>query len=175
MYIIFFQERLDCSELINLERYLEYWSAEGAKQFPQRSVKTLVIHCSGKTVCVTRFFRPLPLPCKFVHIRNFTSNLLFLLFWLVISEEVLNTSPEMVSRFVSLIPVVNSNVSLIGRFDVWLTGDVHILLLIFYQSTNNIYSSLKHLTLIFSNFWDCCLAVVRASIMVFYFAVTLWS
>jgi len=56
------QERLDCSELLNFERYLEYWSTEGAKLFPLRPVKTLVIHCSGKTVCVTRFFRPLPLP-----------------------------------------------------------------------------------------------------------------
>ncbi|KAE9526974.1 hypothetical protein AGLY_013622 [Aphis glycines] len=97
------KEKLDCSESFNFERYLEYWSAEAAKQFPGRPVKTLVIHCSGKSVCVTRFFRPLPLP--------------------VISEDVPNVTAEMVARFVSLIPVVNSNVLLIGCFDVWLTGD----------------------------------------------------
>lgn len=34
----------------------------------------------------------------------------------------------MIARFVSLIPVVNSNVLLIGRFEVWLTGDVSQLL-----------------------------------------------
>lgn len=56
------QEILDCSELHNFERYLEYWSTEAAKLFPHRPTKTLVIHCSGKSVCVTRFFRPLPLP-----------------------------------------------------------------------------------------------------------------
>lgn len=62
IFYLYLQEKLDCSELPNFERYLEYWSTEGVKQFPQRPVKTLVIHCSGKTVCVTRFFRPLPLP-----------------------------------------------------------------------------------------------------------------
>uniref|UniRef100_A0A2S2Q357 Coiled-coil and C2 domain-containing protein 2A n=1 Tax=Sipha flava TaxID=143950 RepID=A0A2S2Q357_9HEMI len=97
------KERLDCSESLNFERYLEYWCAEGAKQFPRRPVKTLVIHCSGKSVCVTRFFRPLPLPA--------------------ISDDVPNTTAEMVARYVSLVPTVNINVLLIGRFDVWLTGD----------------------------------------------------
>lgn len=44
--------------------------------------------------------------------------------FLVISEDGQNTTVEMVVRFVSLIPIVNSNVLLIGRFDVWMTGDV---------------------------------------------------
>ncbi|XP_050435842.1 coiled-coil and C2 domain-containing protein 2A isoform X2 [Adelges cooleyi] len=96
------KEKLDCNETPNFERYLEYWSAEGKKQWPHRKVKTLVIHCSGKTVCVTRFFRSLPLPN--------------------ISEDVQITA-EMAARFVSLIPIVNSNVLLMGHFDVWLTGD----------------------------------------------------
>lgn len=114
--------------MLNFERYLEYWSTEAAKQFPRRPVKTLVIHCSGKSVCVTRFFRPLPLPSEYDP-DGISSRLLLVtvqpcLMISAISEEVQNATAEMVARFVSLIPVVNSNVLLIGCFDVWLTGDV---------------------------------------------------
>ncbi|XP_050537512.1 coiled-coil and C2 domain-containing protein 2A isoform X2 [Daktulosphaira vitifoliae] len=96
------KEKLDCNETPNFERYLEYWSTEGVKLYSKRPVKTLVIHCSGKTVCATRYFRPLPLP--------------------LLSEDY-QTSSEMIARFVSLIPVIHSNILLMGHFDVWLTGD----------------------------------------------------
>jgi hypothetical protein len=47
-----------------VEEHLEKWDIQIANQVPHRKVKTLVIDISGKSVCVTRFFRPLAPPGK---------------------------------------------------------------------------------------------------------------
>lgn len=38
------------------------WSKEVGKVVPRRPVKTLVTDVGGKSVCVTRFFRPITPP-----------------------------------------------------------------------------------------------------------------
>lgn len=56
------QEHLECSEPVYLEQHLEAWKKEVTRDFPHRAVKTLVTDVGGKSVCVTRFFRPIDPP-----------------------------------------------------------------------------------------------------------------
>ncbi|KAJ9583994.1 hypothetical protein L9F63_021664, partial [Diploptera punctata] len=97
-----FKEKLESSELGFVEEYLENWESQTASQVPHRKVKTLVIDINGKSVCVTRFFRPLAPPV------------------LVDDEPV---TEEMVARFVSMIPMVGGSTLFPGLFDIWLTSD----------------------------------------------------
>jgi hypothetical protein len=59
-----FQVKLESNELAFMEEHLENWESQVTKQVPHRKVKTLVIDISGKSVCITRFFRPLAPPGK---------------------------------------------------------------------------------------------------------------
>ncbi|KAK7590099.1 hypothetical protein V9T40_001712 [Parthenolecanium corni] len=102
-------EHLECSEPLHLEQHLELWSKEVSKYFPHRCVKTLVTDVGGKSVCVTRFFRSINPPTIY---------------------EGETTSPEMIARYVSLIPVSTSGTLLFGHFNVWLTCDQTIRLLL---------------------------------------------
>ncbi|XP_065204032.1 coiled-coil and C2 domain-containing protein 2A [Planococcus citri] len=102
-------ENLECSEPPYLEQYLELWAKEVSREVPHRPVKTLVTDGGGKSVCVTRFFRAISPP--------------------VIYENE-NTTPEMIARYVSLIPVSTSGALLFGHFNVWLTCDQTIRLLL---------------------------------------------
>lgn len=58
------QVKLESNELAFMEEHLENWDLQVAKQVPHRKVKTLVIDISRKSVCITRFFRPLAPPGK---------------------------------------------------------------------------------------------------------------
>lgn len=60
--IISIQENLECSEPPYLEQHLELWGKEVNREVPYRPVKTLVTDVSGKSVCVTRFFRAISPP-----------------------------------------------------------------------------------------------------------------
>ncbi|XP_039285751.1 coiled-coil and C2 domain-containing protein 2A-like isoform X2 [Nilaparvata lugens] len=97
-----FKERLECSEPPHLEQYMEEWEAQVKRDFPDRSVKSTVMDVNGKSVCVTRFFRPLEPP---------------------VLEEGVVTSPEMAAWFVSKIPSTPGSILFPGLFDIWLTAD----------------------------------------------------
>jgi coiled-coil and C2 domain-containing protein 2A len=56
--------KLESNELAFMEVHLENWEFQVAKQVPHRKVKILVIDISGKSVCITRFFRSLAPPGK---------------------------------------------------------------------------------------------------------------
>lgn len=94
---------MESSEVSSLEKHLEGWQQEVASLFPHRKIKTLVIDITGKSVCVTRFVKPLPSPE-------------------VIENE--KTTPEMAARFVSMIPSIAGSTFFPGLFDIWLTSDV---------------------------------------------------
>ena len=93
------------SEMVNLEKHLEEWLEEVNILFPNRKIKTLVLDISGKSVCVTRFIKALPLPP------------------LVEEEE---PFPELIARFVAMIPLITENLLAPGYFDIWLNGDVSL-------------------------------------------------
>ncbi|XP_063222890.1 coiled-coil and C2 domain-containing protein 2A isoform X2 [Bacillus rossius redtenbacheri] len=93
--------RLESSELAHVEHHLDAWERDVAKLFPHRKVKTTVVDTSGKTVCVTRFIRPLPPP-------------------VILEGE--DTTAEMAARFVAMIPVVAGSMLFPGLFDIWLTS-----------------------------------------------------
>ncbi|XP_033609176.1 coiled-coil and C2 domain-containing protein 2A isoform X2 [Cryptotermes secundus] len=103
-----FKEKLESSELPFMEEHLENWELQVAKQFPHRKVKTLVIDISGKSVCITRFFRPLAPPV------------------LLEGEPI---TEEMAARFVSMIPMIAGSTLFPGLFDIWLTCDQVVRLL----------------------------------------------
>ncbi|XP_059483780.1 coiled-coil and C2 domain-containing protein 2A [Neocloeon triangulifer] len=85
-------ERLECLESSALESHLENWNSQVTALFSDRKVPTLVATSNGKTVCVTRLFRPInPPELKESHGRS---------------------SAELASRFVSLIPRTSSSVCL---------------------------------------------------------------
>lgn len=98
------QEKMECSETPNLEKHLEGWLEEVTNLFPHRKVKALVLDITGKSVCVTRFVRPLPLP--------------------PIGEDEENTTQELIARFVSMIPHVTESTISSRFFDIWLNADV---------------------------------------------------
>ncbi|KAK6617101.1 hypothetical protein RUM43_014703 [Polyplax serrata] len=96
-------EKMECSETPNLEKHLEGWLEEVTNLFPHRKVKALVLDITGKSVCVTRFVRPLPLP--------------------PIGEDEENTTQELIARFVSMIPHVTESTISSRFFDIWLNAD----------------------------------------------------
>ncbi|CAG2058690.1 unnamed protein product, partial [Timema podura] len=57
-----FEDHLSSSEPSYLEKHLTTWEQDVARLVPHRKMKTLVCDISGKTVCVTRFFRSLNPP-----------------------------------------------------------------------------------------------------------------
>ncbi|XP_069688134.1 coiled-coil and C2 domain-containing protein 2A [Periplaneta americana] len=97
-----FKEKLESSELTYVEEHLQKWESQVTDQVPNRKVKTLVIDISGKSVCVTRFFRPLAPPV------------------LMEGEPV---TEEMAARFVAMIPMIGGSTLFPGLFDIWLTSD----------------------------------------------------
>lgn len=94
---------MECSEASSLEKHLEGWVQEVADLFPNRKVKALVLDITGKYVSVTRFVRPLPLPP-------------------ILEEEIM--TPELLARYVAMIPLESKNTVSSGFFDIWLNGDV---------------------------------------------------
>ncbi|XP_026280089.1 coiled-coil and C2 domain-containing protein 2A [Frankliniella occidentalis] len=93
-----FNERLNSSEVSALEEHLIHFEREMDVLLPHRKIKTLVIDASGKSVCVTRFFRPLSPPAT--------------------SSETVITE-DTAARFVSMVPMAPNQ----GMLDVWLTCD----------------------------------------------------
>nr|CAD7259786.1 unnamed protein product [Timema shepardi] len=97
-----FEDRLASSEPSYLEKHLTTWEQDVTRLVPHRKMKTLVCDISGKTVCVTRFFRSLNPP-------------------VLVDDQ--PTTPEMVARYVSMIPQIPGTTLFPGLFDVWLTSD----------------------------------------------------
>lgn len=58
------KEKIESSEEVYLEQHVEHWLAEVKKAFPNRYVPALVMDSSGKSVCVTRFFKDIKPPGK---------------------------------------------------------------------------------------------------------------
>ncbi|KAL1129085.1 hypothetical protein AAG570_013616, partial [Ranatra chinensis] len=103
-----FQEKLESSEDVLIEQHLDNWQAEVSREWPSRNVTTQVIDTAGKTVCVTRFFKPLQPP---------------------VIQPGVETTAEMAARFVSMIPVISGDMPFPGLFDIWLTADQVVRLL----------------------------------------------
>ncbi|XP_066996187.2 coiled-coil and C2 domain-containing protein 2A [Anabrus simplex] len=97
-----FKEQLESTEPEYIQEHLKLWEARVLSLFPHRTPKTMVINVRGKSMCVTRFFRPLAPP------------------ELVKGQP---TTPKMAARFVSMIPMVSGSVLFPGLFDVWLSSD----------------------------------------------------
>nr|CAD7446121.1 unnamed protein product [Timema bartmani] len=97
-----FEDHLASSEPSYLEKHLTTWEQDVTRLVPHRKMKTLVCDISGKTVCVTRFFRSLNPP-------------------VLVDDQ--PTTPEMAARFVSMIPQIPGTTLFPGLFDVWLTSD----------------------------------------------------
>ncbi|BES93155.1 coiled-coil and Hypothetical protein containing [Nesidiocoris tenuis] len=95
------QEKMATIEDAATELYLDQWVAEVSRIHPNKQVPAMVLNSEGKTVCVTRFIRPIPPP------------------ELVAGEK---TTPEMVARFVSLIPVIPNYQFFPGQMDIWLNA-----------------------------------------------------
>ncbi|XP_049861590.1 coiled-coil and C2 domain-containing protein 2A [Schistocerca gregaria] len=103
------KEKLESTELPHVQEHLEKWEEQMLAEFPHRKVKTLVTDISGKTVCVTRFFRALAPPDLCGDDGPVTA--------------------EMAARYVAMIPVISGNTLFPGLFDVWLTSDQVVRLL----------------------------------------------
>lgn len=56
------QEKMRTIEEASVELHVEQWMAEVTKTFPNKQIPALVLNSEGKTVCVTRFIRPIPPP-----------------------------------------------------------------------------------------------------------------
>ncbi|XP_014248384.1 coiled-coil and C2 domain-containing protein 2A [Cimex lectularius] len=98
-----FLEKLETKEETSLEVHLEQWLLELSKSFPNRRVVTLVTDTSSKSVCITRYLRPIKPPE-------------------IIENEV--TTVDMAARFVSMIPVSHSHQHVVaGMTDIWMTAD----------------------------------------------------
>jgi hypothetical protein len=69
------KDKFESSEEVLLEQYLERWEAEVEKEFPSRRISTLVVDTTGKSICVTRFFKQISPPGK--HLKLFTLTFLF--------------------------------------------------------------------------------------------------
>ncbi|XP_033097939.1 coiled-coil and C2 domain-containing protein 2A-like isoform X1 [Anneissia japonica] len=99
------REKFDSKEDEKLLAYADNFVIEIKKKFPKREVITTVMDINGKSVFVTRYFRPLTPPPK------------------VLEGDNKFTTMERVARFVSLISFVSDSVVYPGICDIWSTCD----------------------------------------------------
>ncbi|XP_071964631.1 coiled-coil and C2 domain-containing protein 2A-like isoform X2 [Antedon mediterranea] len=99
------REKFDSKEDEKLLAYADNFVVEFKKKFPKREVITTVMDINGKSVFVTRYFRPLAPPTK------------------VLEGDNKFTPMERVARFVSLISFVSDSVVYPGLCDIWSTCD----------------------------------------------------
>ncbi|XP_077980820.1 coiled-coil and C2 domain-containing protein 2A-like [Glandiceps talaboti] len=100
------KEKFDTTEDEKLMYHAETFQTMFEKKYPKREVLTTVMNIDGKSVFVTRYFKPIKPP-----------------------DEILNTESdpmrqaELIARFVSLIPFVSDSVVFPGMCDIWSTCD----------------------------------------------------
>ncbi len=100
------KEKFDSNEDEKLLQAAEAWQKDVSSKFPKREYKTTVVDINGKSVFITRYFKPLKPP-----------------------EELINNQPspesvvDQIVRFVSLIPFVSDSVVFPGLCDIWSTCD----------------------------------------------------
>ncbi|KAK3580952.1 hypothetical protein CHS0354_006977 [Potamilus streckersoni] len=95
------KEKFTSTEHEKLLAHAENWQRNFETKFPQREILTTVIDVNGKSVFVTRYFKPLHPPEEFISKGE--------------------QSAELVARYVSLIPFVSDSVIFAGLCDIWST------------------------------------------------------
>lgn len=104
----YFRESYDTIENIDLLDRVVNWSTAFTKKWPNREFKPTVMNTEGKSVVITRYFKPLKPPAELIDGDNKASE---------------KTIANLV-RFVSLIPFVSDSLIFPGVCDVWATCDV---------------------------------------------------
>ena len=96
------KEKLDCDEPDHVVQHCLEWSETLAQKYPQRKINPMVADVTGKSVLLTRYFRPLKPP-----------------------QELLTSEPKAlnIAWYISLIPYVPSNGLFPGLQDIWPTSD----------------------------------------------------
>ena len=100
------KEKLDCDEPESIVQHCLNWSHDLQERCPGRKINALVADVTGKSVLVTRFFRPISAPHE-------------------VKLEVgdVKSSALSIAWFVSLIPYVPRNAIFPGLQDIWPTCD----------------------------------------------------
>ncbi|KAM4708010.1 coiled-coil and C2 domain-containing protein 2A [Discoglossus pictus] len=101
------REKFDSQEDEKLLQAADKFQSEAAMKFPKRQCQTTVTDINGTTVFICRYIKPLNPPQEFLdaHANN------------------PQTSAELVSRYVSLIPFLPDSVSFTGICNLWSTSD----------------------------------------------------
>jgi coiled-coil and C2 domain-containing protein 2A len=107
----YFRESYDTIENTDLLDKIVNWSTAFTKSFPSREFKPTVMNTEGKSVIITRYFKPLKPPAELISDDNKAS------------EKTISN----IVRFVSLIPFVSDSLIFPGICDVWATCDVRVL------------------------------------------------
>ncbi|KAL3869795.1 hypothetical protein ACJMK2_042432 [Sinanodonta woodiana] len=103
------KEKFSSAEHEKLLAHAENWQQNFETKFPQREILTTVIDVNGKSVFVTRYFKPLKPPDEFIDKGE--------------------QSAELVARYVSLIPFVSDSVIFAGLCDIWSTCSQFLMML----------------------------------------------
>ncbi|CAE1299282.1 CC2D2A [Acanthosepion pharaonis] len=106
------QEMFSSNEDEKLLLYAKNWQSQLESKWPSRSYKTTVIDITGKSVFITRFFKPLAAPAEFTEGKTTSA------------------ATEMILRYVSLIPYVADNFILPGHCDIWSTCEQFLHMLV---------------------------------------------
>ena len=106
------KEKLDCDEPEMVVQHCLNWSANLLDKYPGRRINSLVADVTGKSVLITRFFRPIRAPAEILEAK---------------SEGGGNTSATLsIAWFVSLVPYIPRNGIFPGLQDIWPTCDQFI-------------------------------------------------
>lgn len=100
------REKFDSSEEEQLLIAADKWQLEVEKKFPKREYKTTVVDINGKSVFLSRYFKPLKPPDVLIN-----------------GQESPESTAEAVARYVAMIPFVSDSVVFPGMCDIWSTCD----------------------------------------------------
>ena len=111
------KEKLDCDEPEMVVQHCLNWSTNLLEKYPGRRINPLVADVTGKSVLITRFFRPIRPPAEILEAKSEAA---------AVKAGASPSATLSIAWFVSLVPYIPRNGIFPGLQDIWPTCDQFI-------------------------------------------------